>query len=68
MYYRKKTFYESKKHFIMAVPVMRYQRYKDLSDKSSPQKYYLKQEPGIWAGSRNIFWLTKGCTPHALTC
>lgn len=30
----------------MAVPVMRYQRYKDLSDKSSPQKYYLKQEPG----------------------
>lgn len=46
MYYRKKTFYESKKHFIMAVPVMRYQRYKDLSDKSSPQKYYLKQEPG----------------------
>lgn len=19
----------------------------------------------IWAGSRNIFWLTKGCTPHA---
>ena len=25
---------------------MRYQRYKDLSDKSSPQKYYLKQEPG----------------------
>ena len=37
MYYRKKTFYESKKHFIMAVPVMRYQRYKDLSENRRPK-------------------------------
>lgn len=30
----------------MSVPVKRYQRYKKLGDKSSPQLYYLKQEPG----------------------
>lgn len=30
----------------MTVPVMRYQHYRDLSDKLSPQKYHPKQEPG----------------------